>query len=102
MYHRSPSDSFDVKGQNLSTELRPGETFETFLASSDEGLETLEGDLLWRVHFRKGYNPASGRGVTTLIEVAFHSDDIQDATTPVETPPADPPAPAPAPTAVKS
>jgi hypothetical protein len=103
MYHRSPSDSFDVKGQKLNTEISPGETFETFLASSDEGLEVLEGDLLWRVHFRKGYNPGSGRGVTTLIEVAFHSDEIEDAPAPADpTPPAEPQKPAPSPSAAKS
>ena len=108
MYHRSPSDSFDVKGQNLSTDVEPGETFETFLASSDEGLEALEGDLLWRVHFRKGYNPDSGRGVTTLIEVAFHSADIQDVpATPEQTPPepqkpVEPQKPAPSPRPTKS
>lgn len=80
MYHRSPTDSFDVKGQNLSTEMKPGQTYETFLATTEEGLETLQGDLLWRVHFRKGYNPTSGRGVTTVIEVAFHTSEVLDAT----------------------
>ena len=37
----------------------------------------LTGDLVWRVHFRKGYGP-KGRGVTTVFEVHFASKDIQN------------------------
>jgi hypothetical protein len=39
-------------------------------------LEHLQGDLIWRVHFRKGYSPKN-YGVTTVFEVKFHSDAIQ-------------------------
>jgi hypothetical protein len=67
-----------LQGQQADRELGPGETYETFIATSERGIEELNGDLVWRVHFRKGLNPASRRGVTTLIEVTFHSDAIQE------------------------
>jgi hypothetical protein len=65
-----------LKGQQLDYVLRPGKEYDTFLATTDEGLETLKGKLVWRVHFRKGYNPESRWGVTTLIEINFDSDEI--------------------------
>lgn len=74
----SPDSPWMLKGQNLDRELKPGESVETFIATSQENLDSLEGDLLWRVHFRKGYNRESFRGVTTLIEVRFKSSDIVD------------------------
>lgn len=58
-------------------ELKPGDTVETYISTTEEGLEELQGQLVWRVHFRKGYNPESLRGVTTIIEVNFRSDQIQ-------------------------
>jgi hypothetical protein len=67
-----------MKGQNLDRAIAPGESFECFIPTTTEQIETLSGDLVWRVHFRKGYNPNSFRGVTTLIEVLFRSADIID------------------------
>jgi hypothetical protein len=67
-----------LQGQQVDRELAPHETYQTYIASSDQGIDELKGDLVWRVHFRKGLNPKTGRGVTTLIDVAFHSDNIQD------------------------
>ena len=84
MYKHDERDSFDddspqfkLEGQDVNRVLKPGETYETFLASDEEGIEDLTGELVWRVHFRKGYNPKSKRGVTTLIEINFHSDDVK-------------------------
>lgn len=68
---------WNPKGQDLSRTLRPDETFETYLPTEPEGIGELKGDLVWRVHFRKGFNPKSMRGVTTLIEVVFNRNDIQ-------------------------
>jgi hypothetical protein len=76
-----PSKDWLVKDQHLDRELRPGESVETFVPTTPEQIETLKGELLWRVHFRKGYNPKSFRGVTTLIEVQFRSSDIIDEET---------------------
>ena len=78
-----PLDTWDdgvvLKGQQVDRRLKPGEEFETYIATDeDEHLSKLNGALIWRVHFRKGYNPESGNGVTTLIEVAFHSAAIED------------------------
>src|SRR5262245_61558466 len=72
------SDNWLMKNQHLDRELRPGESVETFIPTTPEQIETLTGELVWRVHFRKGYNPKSFRGVTTLIEVRFGSSDIVD------------------------
>ncbi|GAB4159201.1 MAG: hypothetical protein Tsb009_36470 [Planctomycetaceae bacterium] len=66
-----------LKDQQLNRPLKPGEEYETYLATTDEGLEKLTGELVWRVHFRKGYHPETRHGVTTLIEVQFDSQDIQ-------------------------
>lgn len=74
-FNPDPRDRF--KGQQIDRELGPGDEYETFIASNDEGLEKLKGDLIWRVHVRKGYNPKSKNGVTTIFEVTFHSDEIQ-------------------------
>lgn len=66
-----------LKGQKLDTELGPDDEWETYIPSNDEDLSGLTGPLSWRVHFRKGYNPQSLWGVTTLIDVEFNSDEIQ-------------------------
>lgn len=68
---------FRMVGQNLDRSLQPGESLETFLPSEEEARE-LNGDLVWRFQFRKGYHPTSRRGVTTLIDVRFNSDEITD------------------------
>lgn len=68
---------FRIVGQNLNRTLEPGDTVEAFVPSEEEA-SRLSGDLVWRFQFRKGYNPKSFRGVTTLIDVRFNSNDIQD------------------------
>ena len=80
--------SWDLKDQKLGTELKPGETLETYIATTVEGIDQLLGDLIWRVHFRKGLN-RSQRGVTTLIEVAFNDREIVNLTVPAA-PPSEP------------
>ncbi len=76
VYNHVVTDVWDLKGQNVDRELQPGESFETFIPCEPEGVASLSGDLVWRVHFRKGRNPQSKRGVTTLIEVVFSSGQI--------------------------
>jgi hypothetical protein len=71
-----------IKDQNLDREIAPGASFECFIPTTADEIETLSGDLLWRVHFRKGYNRESLRGVTTLIEILFRSSDIIDEAPP--------------------
>jgi hypothetical protein len=68
---------FRMVGQNLNRSLEPGESVETFIPSEEEARD-LNGDLVWRFQFRKGYHPTSKRGVTTLIDVRFNSDQITD------------------------
>ncbi len=57
--------------------LKPGESFETYLPTEPDGVASLDGPLTWRVHIRKGYSK-SGRGVTTVFEVAFDDSQIED------------------------
>jgi len=82
IYDMPPSWEWNLKGQNINQEnkpqeLKPGESFETYVASNEQGIDDLKGELVWRLQIRKGYNPKSHRGVTTLIEVVFHSSQIQ-------------------------
>lgn len=84
-YDMPPSWEWNLKGQNINLEdkpqsLKPGESFETYVATNEEGIDALKGELIWRLQLRKGYNPKSHRGVTTLIEVVFNSDQIEKDT----------------------
>ncbi|WP_339732286.1 hypothetical protein [uncultured Gimesia sp.] len=81
-YDMPPSWEWNLKGQNINQEakpqnLEPGESFETYVATNEEGIDDLKGELVWRLQLRKGYNSQSYRGVTTLIEVVFNSDQIE-------------------------
>ncbi len=70
------ADKNILKGQQLNVDVPPGGTLETFIPLTPE-LDLPTGELLWRVHMRKGFGKA-GAGVTTLIEVAFSAKDIVD------------------------
>ena len=65
-----------IVGQNANRVLAPHESFETFVPS-EENINGLSGNFVWRVHIRKGYGPKTGNGVTTLIDIHFNSDDIK-------------------------
>ena len=69
----APSGEWRVDGQNLPT-LAPGESVETLIAADPP--DELNGPLVWRVQFRKGYHLSSGHGVTTLIDVPFDSSQL--------------------------
>jgi hypothetical protein len=85
-YDIQPYGVWMIKDQRLDTELHPGESLESFIPTSPDRLDLLEGDLVWRFHFRKGYNPTTYRGVTTLVEVLFQSSEITEES---PTPPGD-------------
>ena len=72
---RIEETSVEIKGQQLDRKLEPAEEFEIDIAT-DDNIPALKGKLVWRVHLRKGLNPDSGRGVTTLIEFTFDSSEI--------------------------
>ncbi|MEW4489096.1 hypothetical protein AB1L42_13530 [Thalassoglobus sp. JC818] len=74
-YHLTSSSDWDMKDQQLGKVLQPGESFVTYLASSEDGIESLSGEVAWRFQFRKGFSP-SGSGVTTLADVVFDSDSV--------------------------
>ncbi len=75
-YPHAPHSEFDLMGQNLGYQLKPGESIETYIPCDSEGMKALKGSLVWRVHFRKGY-AKTGHGVTTLIDVVFHRSEVQ-------------------------
>ncbi|MCH2588631.1 MAG: hypothetical protein MK004_09165 [Planctomycetales bacterium] len=81
LLHDNPKDgNWNWKGQASDglqgKVLKPGESFETYVPTGVDGLASLTGPLLWRVHIRKGFSD-SGRGVTTIFEVAFDSSQIE-------------------------
>jgi hypothetical protein len=75
VYELSPSSEFEIAGEQLGAVLGPGESVETFIPS-EENLDGLTGDLVWRVQFRKGYHPRTRHGVTTLIDVPFRRSEV--------------------------
>lgn len=77
IYEMSQDSEFRMVGQNLSIDLEPGEKLETFIPAEKDATD-LSGDMVWRFQFRKGYNPRSKRGVTTLIDVRFNSSEIKE------------------------
>ena len=77
VYEMPELSEFVVVGQNLDQDVKPGETWETFIPS-EEAIDDLTGECVWRVQFRKGYNARSGRGVTTLIDVVFDAAEVVD------------------------
>lgn len=76
-YLHSPDLESQPKDMPVGHKLAPGEEMKIYIPSEENGIDKLHGPLVWRVHLRKGHNPKSGRGVTTLVEVAFDSSDIR-------------------------
>jgi hypothetical protein len=74
-YDQPEFSEYVLAGQDLNHALKPGETWETYVPS-EEGIAQVDGEWVWRVLFRKGYNPESKRGVTTLIDVRFQGDEV--------------------------
>jgi hypothetical protein len=76
LYDLPPASEWNLDGVAVDRVLAPGESIETCLPTTEEGWDALNGDLVWRLHLRKGYGPA-GNGVTTLVEIHFKSSDIE-------------------------
>jgi hypothetical protein len=68
---------FDIKGLEAGRVLKPSEKCVVFIPTEEDGVDRLQGELVWRVQFRKGFHPDAMHGVTTLIEIVFHSDEIR-------------------------
>ncbi|MCA9116883.1 MAG: hypothetical protein KDA79_17510, partial [Planctomycetaceae bacterium] len=77
LYDHVIHGDWDLKGQDVDRVLKPGESLTTFLPASEEGTDRLTGEIVWRVHLRKGYNPTTRNGVTTLVDVHFHRSQVQ-------------------------
>lgn len=75
-YRHSKTSDWDLRDQKLGEVLKPGESYETYIASTESLPEELPENLIWRVQFRKGFSP-NGGGVTTVIDVAFQKDEMK-------------------------
>jgi len=76
-FDRMAADSeWRILDQHTNEPLPPHAAFDSFVPSQ-EGMEDLEGNVVWRVHFRKGFGPQTGNGVTTLVDVEFNMQDIR-------------------------
>ena len=76
-YDHTIGSGWDLVGLPIDKPLSPHESREYYVPTCEQGLDELTGDLVWRVHIRKGYS-RKGNGVTTLFEVHFDSDDIHN------------------------
>ena len=77
VYDHPVYSEFVMADQKLDEQVAPGQSWLTYIPSEEEAVQ-LNGDLVWRFHFRKGYHPKSRNGVTTLVDVEFSSQDITD------------------------
>jgi len=75
VYDHVTTGEWDLAGQKLGEKLEPGESLLTYIPAAPADAELLSGDLVWRVHLRKGI-AANGWGITTLIEVPFSESDV--------------------------
>ncbi len=76
LYDLEMVGDWDFAGIEDDPLVPPGQTLEIYLPSSEEAYDEMDGKITWRVQFRKGYNPDSKRGVTTLIEVVFDKKEV--------------------------
>lgn len=76
IYRHSRTSDWDLKDQNLGKVLAPGESYVTFVPSAENVEDMLAGKLNWRMQFRKGFS-SKGNGVTTIVDVAFDSQDVK-------------------------
>jgi len=74
-----------IKGQKLGHELKPGETFETFVCTNPEdsvkrAAEGAKGPMLWRVQVRRGQVRTPNRGevsASAVVGIEFTRDQIK-------------------------
>ena len=86
VYELNRNDIWNLRDQSTEFEIPPGETFETYIPTTEEGVKellTADAPYVWRVHFRKGYSPQR-YGVTTVVEVSFDKSDVVAATQPAD------------------
>lgn len=77
-YNHPVDSEWDLGGQ-ANGPLAANAECTTYVASAEKGVELMtaeSGQLVWRVQFRKGISRSSRKGVTTLIDVTFSTDDI--------------------------
>ena len=79
-YFHSADSEWNLKDQNADQALDAGQKLTSYVACDPDDFEKLLQDdsLIWRIQFRKGVSP-NGNGVTTLVDVEFNADDIQQA-----------------------
>jgi hypothetical protein len=78
VYEMPIKGEWNLRDDPVGEALGPGKECEIYIPTNDGDLSKLTGDIVWRLHFRKGYNPSSKRGVTTVVEVRFNTRDVKD------------------------
>ena len=78
VYEMPIKGDWDLRDDPIGQELAPGRECEVYIPTNDGDLSKLSGDIVWRLHFRKGYNRQSNRGATTVVEIRFNSRDVKD------------------------
>lgn len=78
-YDHIIGSGWDLVDLPLDKSLQPGESRDYYVPTCENDLDILKGELLWRVHIRKGYS-SRGNGVTTIFEVRFNSNVVADET----------------------
>lgn len=77
-YHHLAASEWNLVEQR-SEPLSPRTKYTTYVASNENEVERLlkePGELNWRVQIRKGVNRQSRRGVTTLVDIVFSTQDV--------------------------
>lgn len=77
VFSHPATSEWDLADQKLGGSLAPGESLETYLPSSDFGLDALGEEVHWRMQVRKGLSPNS-KGVTTIVDTVFHRQQIEE------------------------
>jgi hypothetical protein len=78
VYEMPIKGDWDLSEDPIGKPLAPGKECEIYIPTNDGDLSKLKGDIVWRLHFRKGYNRSSQRGVTTVVEIRFNTRDVKD------------------------
>lgn len=81
-FMHNPESEYSLVGLNGGRVLKPGDMSETFAACAED-IQFIKADGIaayrWRLQIRKGVHLESGHGVTTLVDVHFSPDDIEEA-----------------------
>jgi hypothetical protein len=76
MYDLPVSSDWNFHDVPEALVLKPGESKSVYLPSVPVELDQQTGRMVWRMQIRKGYDPKTRHGVTTLVEVVFNANSV--------------------------